>query len=148
MERLLSENHRTVPYISLYNGLKFIFSAYQLPREVFIEGLHAIDGHMSRISTRYGISGKTPESTINDLGYHYLRAGENRKAISVFLESTERYPGSANTFDSLGEAYERSGDLKKAEASYKKACELGVQTMDRNYSLYKQNLQRVQKAMD
>ncbi|MGH7740851.1 MAG: tetratricopeptide repeat protein, partial [Candidatus Eiseniibacteriota bacterium] len=37
------------------------------------------------------------------------------------------HPGSANTFDSLGEAYEAKGDKKAAKEAYTKSLELDPQ---------------------
>ena len=42
----------------------------------------------------------------------------------VFRVNAERYPGSANVWDSLGEAYLKAGDRGQALASYRKALEL------------------------
>jgi predicted alpha/beta superfamily hydrolase len=147
VERMLSENHGTIPYISLYKGLRFLFSDWQIPVHLFGEGLEAIDRHMAMISAKYGISTRASELAVNQLGYTYLQKGEMDQAISVFKENTERYPGSANVYDSLGEAYEKAGNLKKAEVCYAKACELGKNNADPNYQVYKKNHERVKEAL-
>jgi hypothetical protein len=54
------------------------------------------------------------EQTINQLGYQLLREGRAREGIELFRVNTELYPSSANTFDSLSEAYETVGDSANA----------------------------------
>lgn len=142
--KMLAEDHASVPYISLYNGIRFIFSDWQLPREKFGEGLAAIDEHYTKVSSKYGYNVETPENVINLLGYTYLRNNEIETAISVFLENVKRHPGSANVYDSLGEGYENFNQDKLAEENYQKAYELGLISSDPNTAVYKTNLERVQ----
>lgn len=143
--KLLEEDHGTTPYFTVFSGLKFIFSGYQLPRELLQEDLETIDNHFGMISKRYGIRVKSPELVINALGYRYLQEKDFYNAIVVFKENVERYPESANVYDSLGEAYENRGDLQKAAKSYEKAVRKGEKTGDPNLSVYKTNLERVSK---
>jgi tetratricopeptide (TPR) repeat protein len=64
------------------------------------------------------------EVEINNYGYQLLGAGNTDKAIEIFLVNTVRFPKSANTWDSLGEAYVTKGDKKNAIASFKKSLSL------------------------
>ena len=143
--KMLSEDHVSVPYISLFNGIRFIFSNWQLPREKFGESLESIDAHYAKVSSAYGQKVETPENVINLLGYTYLRNNQIETAIAVFSENVKRYPGSANVYDSLGEAYEKNSQYKLAGKNYQKAHDLGMKSDDANTAIYKQNLERVQK---
>ena len=64
------------------------------------------------------------EGEINTYGYQLMGAGNIDKAIEIFLVNTVRFPKSANTWDSLGEAYVTKGDKKNAIASFKKSLSL------------------------
>jgi tetratricopeptide (TPR) repeat protein len=64
------------------------------------------------------------ENEINLYGYNLLTAGQHDKAIEVFILNTKKFPKSANTFDSLGEAYATKGDKKNAIASFKKSLSM------------------------
>lgn len=64
------------------------------------------------------------EAEINAYGYQLLAAGNMDKAIEVFIMNTKRFPRSANTFDSLGEAYFNKGDKKSATANFKKSLSM------------------------
>ena len=64
------------------------------------------------------------ESRINSFGYEHLGDKKYDVAITIFKINTILYPDSANTYDSLGEAYLLSGDKKNALKYYKKTLEL------------------------
>ena len=142
--RMMAEDHASVPYISLFNGIRFVFSDWQLPRETFAQGLDAIDAHYEMVTVAYGFEIHTPENVINLLGYTHLRNHDTETAISVFKENVERYPGSANVYDSLGEAYENNDQYELARQNYQKAYDLGLKSDDPNTPVYKTNLDRMQ----
>lgn len=56
----------------------------------------------------------------NAYGYVLLSAKNNSEALNVFRLNTMLYPDNANTFDSLAEAWERTGNKKEAIAAYEK----------------------------
>ncbi len=64
------------------------------------------------------------EAHFNQVGYGFLQKQDFPKAIAVFRLNTELYPDSANTYDSLAEATEASGDKAGAIALYKKALDV------------------------
>lgn len=141
--KMPEENHATTPYFTVFSGLKFIFSGWQLPPEMMQKDLDAIDAHYRQVSRQYGVEVVTPELVINALGYRHLQTGDAETAIAVFTQNVKRYPGSANVYDSLGEAYEKSGEPKRAAKNYAKAVKLGEQNGDPNLPVYKTNLERV-----
>lgn len=64
------------------------------------------------------------EFEVNNYGYQLLIAGDNDKAIEILILNTQRHPKSANTWDSLGEAYATKGDTKNAIINFKKALSM------------------------
>ena len=64
------------------------------------------------------------EGRLNSVGYEFLRQKKFREAVGVFSLNAELYPGSANVFDSLGEAYATSGDREGAIRSFRKVLEI------------------------
>jgi predicted alpha/beta superfamily hydrolase len=142
-EKMEAENHGSIPYISLFNGLRFIFNDWQLPRENLNAGLESIDKHYKTISEKYRFNIETPEFVINNLGYTYLQREEIEKSIEVFKENVKRYPGSANVYDSLGEAFEKNNQFDLAKENYQKAVDFGEKNNDRNTAIYKRNLERM-----
>ena len=64
------------------------------------------------------------EGSFNALGYRLQEAGKMEEAIAVFQLNAREYPASANAYDSLGEAYMKSGRNDLAIENYRKALEL------------------------
>jgi len=64
------------------------------------------------------------EMLVNRLGYELLARKQVEQAIELFKLNTVHYPDSANTFDSLAEAYVMRGDVSLAIKSYEHALEL------------------------
>jgi dienelactone hydrolase len=62
-----------------------------------------------------------PEVQINLLGYVHLLAGRTAAAIELFKLNTVAYPDSANTYDSLGDAYLANGQNDLALQASEKA---------------------------
>jgi glyoxylase-like metal-dependent hydrolase (beta-lactamase superfamily II) len=67
------------------------------------------------------------EQDFNRLGYRYLNENKNAEAVAVFELNTKMYPESWNVFDSLGEAYLKSGKKEMAMKCYKKALSMNPQ---------------------
>jgi pimeloyl-ACP methyl ester carboxylesterase len=65
-----------------------------------------------------------PEAALNQLGYQHLQAGRTKEAIELFKLNTEAYPASANTYDSLGDAYLADGQNDMALQASRKAIEM------------------------
>lgn len=64
------------------------------------------------------------EAELNGYGYQLLGQNEFDKAISMLALNTKKYPKSANTWDSLGEAYALKGDKQNAIANFKKSLSM------------------------
>lgn len=64
------------------------------------------------------------EALLNEIGYTLLFDERSDDAIEVFSLNTELFPGSPNTFDSLGEALLVSGDLASALDNYRKVLKI------------------------
>lgn len=61
------------------------------------------------------------ERALNSFGYSLLRRDMKDAAVRVFEWAVAAYPDSANTHDSLGEAYRASGRVPDARRSYQAA---------------------------
>jgi len=70
------------------------------------------------------------EASLNRAGYELLAAGRTEAAIEVFERNCRYFPGSANVWDSLGEARMAAGDLEAAIADYERS--LGLDPTNQN----------------
>lgn len=64
------------------------------------------------------------EQAMNIQGYNLLQRGMVREAVAVFKMNADAFPGSANCFDSLGEAYVAAGENAGALECAEKVLEL------------------------
>lgn len=71
-------------------------------------------------NTQYDIA----EGDINMLGYAFIQDEKLDDAANIFQLNIELFPESANTYDSMGEAYMLMGEKEKAIEFYLKSLEL------------------------
>ncbi len=64
------------------------------------------------------------EERVNRKGYELLQGGSAKQAVNVFRLNVQAFPKSANTYDSLGEAYLTTGDTTLAIENYQKSLAL------------------------
>jgi predicted alpha/beta superfamily hydrolase len=145
-ERMADEDHGSVVLRSHYFGLRKVYEGWQGPIDLksgaVLGGLKGADEHYKRLSEKFGYSIAVPENLINQMGYQFLSNGKPEEAIAVFKANTERYPMSANVYDSLAEAYERGGRIDLAAPLYDKARVLGQENNDPNAATFKANYER------
>lgn len=119
------ETHETTSVRSYYDGLRMIFADWASARDpvtnALLGSLPDIEAHFQKVSKAFGVAIPPPEEIVNELGYQDLAAGRREDALSVFRYNTEKHPESANTWDSLGEALEKSGRPDEALTSYRRA---------------------------
>ena len=144
------EDHGSVVMPSHYAGLRKIYDGWQMPRDhtgAISGGLKGVDEHYQKLGRRFGYEIQPPEPLINQLGYQSLFAGKTDEAIAIFKANVERYPGSANVYDSLAEAYEKNDQIELARPLYEKAQMLGQQNNDPNLAIYKANFERASEKV-
>ena len=145
-ERFADEDHGSVVLRSHYFGLRKVYEDWQAPRDpksgAMLGGLKGAEAHYKKLSEKFGYSIPVPENLINQIGYQLLAEGKPEEAIATFKANVERYPDSANVYDSLAEAYERGGRIDLAEPLYEKAKVLGEQNNDPSASVFKINYER------
>jgi tetratricopeptide (TPR) repeat protein len=66
---------------------------------------------------------KLNEAAVNSWGYELMGDNHLPEAIDIFKLNVKNYPDSANVYDSLGEAYMKSGQKQLAIDNYKKSVE-------------------------
>ena len=66
---------------------------------------------------------KLDETTVNSWAYDLMADSHLPEAIDLFKLNVQIYPDSGNAFDSLGEAYMKSGQKQLAIESYGKSLE-------------------------
>jgi tetratricopeptide (TPR) repeat protein len=121
------DDHGSVPLISEYDGLRFIFSWYRFkfsPSDFMSPGTEVVQRmkkHYQAVSKEFGFKVSPPEMQINGLGYYVLSQKHYEKAAALFEMNIENYPQSGNTYDSYADALLAKKDTSAAIANYKKA---------------------------
>jgi predicted alpha/beta superfamily hydrolase len=141
------EDHGSVTLRSYNFGLQRIFRGWQPKEETVAKGATAIEEHFKKLSDKYKFTVLPPERLTNNVAYQMLGEGKNDEAIAAFKRNAERYPNSANVYDSLAEAYEKTGKLDLARSNYERAVEVATKNKDANLSVFRTNFERVSKVL-
>lgn len=140
------ENHASVVLRAYYWGLRKVFEGWQPPQSGSVADL---ENHYKKLSKRFGYEILIPEALLNIAGYQMLSANKFPEAIEIFKTSVKNHPTSANVYDSLGEAYEKNGQMKQAKENYEKAYNIAVKQGDERLApLFKANLDRALEKLN
>lgn len=143
IQNWMDEDHGSIVLRAYLFGLRKVFSDWPPPTGGTVEG---VESHYKVLSKKYGYLITPPEPLMNQIGYVFLRNGRISEAIAVFKRNVELYPYSANVYDSLAEALERSGDVDLAKQNYEKAYLLADQQGKKELAkLFKTSFDRVSK---
>jgi tetratricopeptide (TPR) repeat protein len=74
------------------------------------------------------------------LGYDQLRRDQPEYAIALFQYNLDRFPDSANVYDSMGDGLVALGKVKEAVPYFEKAVEMGEVSNHSDLELFKKNL--------
>jgi predicted alpha/beta superfamily hydrolase len=124
------DNHGSVPLISEYDGLRFLFDFYNPKisytkfRDPSYDADSFINVHFTNVSKQMGYSVPPPEPLINWLGYLFIMEKQYNKAHNLLKRNIENYPGSANAYDSMGEILMLMGDTISSIENYEKSLKL------------------------
>ena len=125
----LQDNHRMYSLI-VYADDNHILSRSQEERDrATVKWFRNFDSAADAKRKNY-LTTLASEDEINDVGYSLLRRGRLDEAITVLVIGTQRFPKSANSHDSLGEAQAYAGDTQAAISSYSKALALSTDEAD------------------
>jgi len=124
-----NDSHGSVPLITEYDGLRFIFNVFNTDlmsrfQDSTFDFTSALIAYYKKISISMAYENKPPEGIVNSLGYGMIEQKRFDQARRLFILNTENYPTSANTFDSLGDLYVAKNEKAKAIEAYEKALKL------------------------
>lgn len=124
------DDHGSVPMISEYDGLRFIFNGYKFKMEMsdfFAPGTGMIERmkkHYQKLTTEMGYKVAPDEMFINGMGYQFLSMQQLDKAAALFEMNTENYPESGNVYDSYADCLVAKKDTATAITQYEKALSI------------------------
>ena len=119
------ENHFSVTAKSMVDALKFIYTNWFVDFYTSAPMSYAdIQTRFASLSREFGYRMEPTEEFVNNCGYTQLRSHHTAQAIDIFEQNVKHFPASANTHDSLGEAYLAQGKKNLAISSYQKSLAL------------------------
>jgi uncharacterized protein len=128
-----NDTHASVPLITTYDALRFIFGDYPfVTREIYFSDPSFnlalfIKDHFERIGLKYDLTSENsqkllpPENLMNNLGFFVLGKKQFDKAMAMFKMNISNYPSSPVAYNYLGDLYVEKGDKKNAVECYKKS---------------------------
>lgn len=120
-----TERHNTVPLLSEYDGLRFIFDYYFLDatEKDFADSTVLIASklktHYANVSNKMGYRNSAPEALINYIAYEALGKKQYNKAEALFKLNIEWYPESHTAYNSYADYFLAKKDTANAIATYK-----------------------------
>lgn len=124
------ERHNTVPLLSIYDGLRFVFDYYFLDagEKDFADTTASIakrlQSHYANVSAKMGYKNAAPETFVNYLAYNALEKKQYSKADALFKLNLEWYPENVSVYDAYAGYFLTRKDTLKAIGNYKKAFQL------------------------
>ncbi|RQO65977.1 esterase [Pedobacter sp. KBW06] len=125
-----NDDHASVPLITEYDALRFIFNKYRFklaPKDLTdprVDLVNKFEKHYQEVSKLLGYKLSPPENVINSLGYELLQRKQYTKAGGVFKLNVDNYPESFNVYDSYGDYFLAIGDTSKAIEYFKKTLSI------------------------
>ena len=130
-----------VPYISLHDGLRFVFSGWQYPIDrIGKSNLEDIVEHYRHLTDKYGFEAEIPLDPLITIAFVLGEKEDIPQTIEALLLACKIHPYSADAFYYLGTAYEKAGDSDLAISQYKKALEINP-----DYPLASQRILQLEK---
>ena len=120
-------DHSSIPLLSWYNGLLFVFDGYDLSHYGMMQDPDSIEKHFDELAKNIGLRMDPPE-TIFEILAHYLttpnRYPDAKKAFKVINMGLKYHPDSPYLHEKLGAAYELNKEPQKALDSYQQVLRL------------------------
>ncbi|MEO8174733.1 MAG: hypothetical protein ABI581_16675, partial [Sediminibacterium sp.] len=123
------EAHAAVPIKAFYDGIRLIYPEWYMPlsNAAFKQNLSSeiVKNHYRKLSTAYGYTVIPPVDEINAIA-RFLRNDPKKvaDALDLLNLNISNYPASVSVYETTGDTYARTGDMKNALVFYNKALAL------------------------
>lgn len=114
------DDHGSVPLISEYDALRFIFDGYKLPLQRVVARPSLLPEHFRNVSDKLGAPFTPSERMILTLG-QIAQGQDTTKAMEFYQIATELYPTSTRGYDRLGALWAAKGDRNKARSYFEQS---------------------------
>jgi len=118
-----NDDHGSVPIITEYDALRFIFDGYKLNLSQVMADPSVLPKHFKDVSARLGVPFQPSEAMLIQLA-GFVVGQDTTKAMAMYEIGTQFYPNSYRSYDRLGALWAAKGDKKKAVGFYAKSVAL------------------------
>lgn len=130
-----NESHGTIPFISTYDGFKYIFNFFKRPsfQTLTDNSPTILDDHYKMLSEKMGYTILPPAYDLSGLAWRCTELEKNHDLAYLFLELfLKYYPDDPMAYMQMGQHYELIGQNEKAQEYYQKGIELGYDPNENN----------------
>lgn len=131
------DTHGSVPLISEYDAIRFLFPWYNPNTEVsryFNPELpdspeaviDIIDAHFDDVSARFGYEFLPPQRWVNQQASSFRSNDKTATALALLTLNVRNYPGTASTHEALGDLYVTLNDPAAARTHFEHALARGT----------------------
>jgi D-alanyl-D-alanine-carboxypeptidase/D-alanyl-D-alanine-endopeptidase len=142
------------PHAALGASLKWLFDGWALPNITELAsqpggaGLATIDAHFAKLSERFGFKAVPHEDILDEAGLALARQRRFDDAIRLLEKNRELHPGSARTWNHLGDGYRILCRWPESKEHYTKAHELARAMSYSNVANYAMELSRITQEIE
>lgn len=108
------DTHGSVPLITTYDALRFIFQGYQVNLGRVLATPSLLPGHYRAVSERLGATFRPSEGTVLSLAQFAINQ-DTARAIEFYELASAMYPESPRALDRLAALWAARGDRQKAD---------------------------------
>jgi CubicO group peptidase (beta-lactamase class C family) len=144
----------TEAHIALRNGFQWLFTDWALPNITTLasqpgdEGWATIDAHYASLSERFGYQVVPHEDLADNAARAHAQQGRWDEATREMERNAVLHPGSARTWNHLGDLYRMLCQPEKSRVNYEKAYELASAMQYDNVSNYAMEFNRIKSEIE
>ena len=149
-EYIPNQTHMSTPYLTLYEGLSFVFSDYRMPRfATYLEyerlgGLRGLNDFYANRASKYLVSSEVPEAAVRRFGNTLLDDGQVDKAVKIFKMNHKSHPDSIGALNALASGYEAASLPNEAMKIYEKALKQSESVFPQRANFFKRQILRLE----
>ena len=118
-----NDDHGSVPLITEYDALRFIFDGYRLDLGRVLANPSLLPEHYRNISAKLGATFQPSEAMVLQLA-GFAIGQDTSKAIGLYEVGTQLYPNAYRSYDRLGALWAAKGNKPKAIENYQRSLAL------------------------
>ena len=124
-----NEDHFSVPLISMYEGLSFLFAGYQYPLDQLAQAsVHELQTHYEDLAERTGGNMLIPGKLFQQVASIMLQQGNVDQAEMLFSFTSQQFPTSFQPLEGLGQAYATLDMREQADSIFNKVLEMNPES--------------------